>query len=91
MSASSNSSNAVAKVFQDFFPKASPEKKQKQLEFKSASPVVKQQKLEDDAQAYKAEKEKVESMQRTIASEWGIPWPKPIQNNTRKSGPVPRT
>ena len=90
MSACSNASNAVAKVFQDFFPKASLEKKQKQLEFKSASPVVKQQKLEDDAQAYKAEKEKVESMKRTIASEWGIPCPKPIQNNTRKGGPVPR-
>ena len=91
--AAASSKDDVAKIFQTFAATPSPGKKQATLDFRSLSPEEKQQKAEKEAQANqeaKAEQKKLEDMQKALAEEWGIPWPKPVKIDMSKGGPKPR-
>ena len=53
-----------------------------------------QRKLDAEEQELKAmgnKKAMMRDMQRGLAEEWGVPWPKEIMKDSRKGGPIPRS
>ena len=46
---------------------------------------------EQELKAMQKKKAITQDMQRNLAEEWGVPWPKPITKDLRKGGPIPRS